>query len=72
MIARIALGGRRDGRSFLTMSRIVCRKSAMERSETWRSAAEFAASGGGGLAAWTVAAGGLVMTWLFVGGCGGR
>ena len=58
-------------RSSRTMSRIVCRKSAMERSETWRSAAEFAASGGGGLAALTVSAGGLVTTWLSVGGGGG-
>ena len=58
-------------RSSRTMSRIVCRKSAMERSETWRSAAEFAALGSGGLAALTVSAGGLVTTWLSVGGGGG-
>ena len=43
----------------------------MEKSETWSSAAEFAATGGGGLAAWLAAGGGLATTWLSAGGSGG-
>ena len=55
-----------------TMLRIIWRKSAIERSETWRSAVELAASGGDGLAAWSVASGRLATTWLSAGGGGGQ
>ena len=69
-IACVLLGDRRGGCMLIPHAQIlqmVWRKSAMERSETWCSAAELVASGGGGLA---VVSGRLATTWSAGGGGG--
>ena len=71
-VTRVVLCDKKCGGSFFTMLQIIWRKSAIERSETWRSAIELAASGGDGLAAWSVASGRLATTWLSAGGGGGQ